>query len=480
MSTAMYTAMYTAVCAAVCAAVLLAACTSCNKEGPAQGEPEVRIRLDGERFVVPLFDDDPALGGETPLVTIVIFTDYACPPCGQSWQVMKNLVSEYGDDLRVVYRSYTVAGFAQGERAAEAAYAAAAQGKFWEMHWRLFGHAGQFDRPTLTAHAEALGLDVARFTEDLDTGAFAGKRIRHRREAKALGIRGLPVMFVNGLYLAGYQKESMWHGVIDEELAHVRQMITDGVPRAKVYETLLAEAKPRQVGKPDAPELAKELADKQAANFYPTELTPPEPDQRYQIRPDDAPAVGPDDAPVVIVEFLDFQCPYCRKAHAQEVKGLLDKHGDNVRLAVRQLPLEIHIEARGAALAALAAHRQGKFFPFHDRLLEHSGELGRNTFVEWAEALGLDKDRFLADLDDPALSAVVAEDVRLAAKVGVNGTPAYFVNGRYLSGFRKGVLTTLVEEELAEADKRIAAGTARGEVFEAIMADAIPKAAFPN
>jgi len=461
--------------------VLLMGTTSCGEAAaPSQDGAQVRVRIDGERFKVELFDDDLTLGGDKPLVTIVMFTDYACPPCGRSWGVMKNLVEDYGDDIRVVYRSFTVAGFSQGERAAEAAFAAEAQGKFWEMHWRLFKHPGRFERPELRAHAEAIGLDVSRFMEDLDTGVYTSKRIRHRRAAKTLGIEGLPVMFVNGLYLAGYQDEAMWHGVIDEELSRVKQMIANGEPRAKLYATMMESAKTRTVDRPKAPELRKELADKQASNFYPTDLTPPEADQRYKILPGDAPTKGPADAPVVIVEFVDFKCPYCRRAHAEEITALLEAQGSDVRLAVRNLPLEMHIEARGAALASLAAHRQGKFWAFHDRLLGHKGAIGRDTFVEWATEMGMDPTKFVADMDDRELSAVVAEDVRIAAKVGITGTPAFFVNGRYLSGFRKGVLTALVAEELAEANKRIEAGTPRESVYEAIMADAIPEAAFMN
>ena len=457
----------------------LSGCTSCNDADSGHDGPEVRVRIDGERFKVPLFDDDLAMGAETPLVTVVMFTDYACAPCARTWQVLKNLVEDYPEDVRIVYRSFTVAGFSQGERAAEAAYAAEAQGKFWEMHWRLFEHPGTFDRPSLRAHAEAIGLDVDKFLDDLDTGAYTARRIRHRRQAKALGIAGLPVMFVNGLYLVGYQDEEMWHGVIDEEVSKVRKMLSDGTPRAKIYETLMEGAKTRRVDRPDAPDLRKELADKQAASFYPTELTPPEPDQRYAIRPEDAPAKGPENAPVVIVEFLDFQCPFCRRAHA-EVQKLVADHRQDVRLAVKQLPLEIHIEARGAALATLAAHRQGKFWEMHDKLLTHEGELGRAVFVKWANELGLDEAQFLEDLDDSELSAAVAEDVRLAAKVGVTGTPAFFVNGRYLSGYKPGLVTSLVKEELAEVQKRVEAGTPRDQAFEAIMDDAIPEAAFPN
>ena len=98
-----------------------------------------------QRYRVPLMPDDYAKGGETPLVTVVMFTDYACPPCGKTWEVMNNLLEDYGDDLRVVYRAYTVPGFGRGEQAAEAAFSAGAQGKFWEMHARLFEHQGAFE-----------------------------------------------------------------------------------------------------------------------------------------------------------------------------------------------------------------------------------------------------------------------------------------------------------------------------------------------
>src|SRR5690606_37824148 len=105
---------------------------------PDQAQSTVDIDL--RRYVVELADSetDYALGGDQPLVTIVIWSDYACGPCGRTWAVMEHLVEDYGDDLRVVYRAGTVPGFQHAERAAEAAFAAGEQDKFWAMHERLF------------------------------------------------------------------------------------------------------------------------------------------------------------------------------------------------------------------------------------------------------------------------------------------------------------------------------------------------------
>lgn len=450
----------------------------CRTEDAAPGP---RIRIDGERHRVELFEDDQALGSAKPLVTVVVFTDYACPPCGRTWQVMDNLVEDYGDDLRVVYRAFTVPGMAKGEQAAEAAHAAGAQGKFWEMHRRLFAQAGELDRPTLRAHAEALGLDVPRFLDDLDTGAHAGARMRHRRQAKALGVTGLPASFVNGLYLPGYADEATWHGVIDEELARARELVQQGTPRADVYASFMRSASTKPVGAaPGEEALRQELASRSASTGSGKTIVAPDPKLRYAVRVGDAPASGAADAPVEIVMFFDFRCPYCRRAWQQELGVLVRSQPDGIRLGVRQLPLEIHPEARGAALALLAAGRQGKAWAMFDVLVAHEGPLGRSDFLAQATALGLDADQLGRDLDDPALAQQLAADVALADRLGVSGTPGFFVNGRYLSGFQPGVLTAMVEEEQALAKEQLDMGVPRDQVVDAIMKGAVPEAEYPN
>jgi predicted DsbA family dithiol-disulfide isomerase len=116
----------------------------------------------------------------------------------------------------------------------------------------------------------------------------------------------------------------------------------------------------------------------------------------------------------------------------------------------------------------------------HDRFYAHEGTLGRSAFVAWATELGMDGDAFLAALDDPATAKIVEEDVRIANAVGVTGTPGFFVNGRHIDGYTPGVLSGVVDEEIARAKKMIAEGTPRAEVFEKTMAEAVPESEFPN
>ncbi len=467
--------------ALACLALVLGVAAGCPADEHKDQPAKPQVRIDAQRYRVDLYDDDHVLGGDQPLVTVVIFTDYACPPCGRTWSVMDNLVEDYGTDLRVVYRAFTMPGFGRGEQAAEAVYAAGAQDKFWEMHRRLFAQGGQFDRPTLRAHAEALGLDVSRFLDDLDTGAHSGRRIRHRRQAKTLGVAGLPASFVNGMYLPGYADEATWHGVIDQEIRRARELTQQGTPRAQIYDAFMASASTRRVGAaPGEKKLREKLDAKPAASLDPTSLVAPDGNKRYAVRVGDGPATGSPTAPVEVVMFFDFRCPYCRRAWSQELGVLVRSQPDGVRLGVRQLPLPIHPTARGAALAALAADRQGRFWGMFDALVAHDGDLGRSNFVAYAEQLGLDHDRFLADLGDPALAAQIDADVALANLVGVTGTPGFFVNGRYHSGFSLGAMTGMVEEEQAAAKLLLDAGTAPAKVVDTIMRDAVPQSEFPN
>lgn len=465
----------------VLAAALVLAAAGCKQGGSGAADGS-SVRLDIERFRVELAADDHALGGDAPLVTVVVFSDYACRPCARSWKVLENVVEDYGDDVRVVFRSMTVPGFARGEQAIEAAYAAGLQGKFWDMHRRLFEASTDFTRPVLRAHAEALGLDVQRFLDDMDTGATSGRRARDKRQAKALGVLVAPAAFVNGVPVVGFKDETVWHGLLDEEIARARQMIRDGTPRAKLYEAMMQGALTRPITDPkDVEALKQRLAKQRAEDAAPKKTISPRGDQRYRIPLDDSPVRGPADAPVLIVEFLDFQCPLCRKAWSESVPKVLEKFEKDVRMAVVHLPLEIHVAARGAAEASMAAHRQGKFWAFHDRLIAHEGAMGRSTFVELARELGLDVDRFLRDLDAPETKAKIAADLDLARRLGVDATPSFFVNGRYFKGFQpQKELAAVVEAELAAAKEKIAAGTPREQVLDAVLEGAVGEEQYPN
>jgi protein-disulfide isomerase len=395
---------------------------------------------------------------------------------------MDNLVAHYREDLRAVFRAYSVPGFPHGERAIDAALAAARQGKFWEMHRRLFA-GGSLERPLLRAHAEAIGLDMARFLDDLDAGSGAAVRLRHRRQALQLGIQGLPAVFVNGMFVMGFHEEADYRALVEDEMRRARTLMRDGTPRAELYAAFMQGASLLPVKELDrAKELRKELVGRKAPDdLDPRSLVEPSPEQRYRVPVEDAPARGPADAPVLLVEFVDFQCPFCKR-FAREVLGeLLRRYPADLSLVVRHLPIAGHEAADGMARAAVAAGRQGRFWDFHDRLFALDGAIGRSAFLEIAGSLGMDEARFLADIDAPATHELVRRDLDLARRLGVTGTPSFFVNGRYVSGFR-GIdeIAALVDEELRAAKKRMRAGTPRGRVREDLMAGAVPEAEFPN
>ena len=152
------------------------------------------------------------------------------------------------------------------------------------------------------------------------------------------------------------------------------------------------------------------------------------------VNPDHDHVRGAEDAPVTLVEYGDYQCPYCGQAEVV-VRQLLDSFGDELRYVWRHLPLEdVHPNAQRAAEAAEAASAQGRFWAMHDTLLTHQDELAPRDLRRHAASVGLDVDRFVEDLRTREHAERVADDVRSADASGVTGTPTFFVNGQRHQG----------------------------------------------
>jgi protein-disulfide isomerase len=146
--------------------------------------------------------------------------------------------------------------------------------------------------------------------------------------------------------------------------------------------------------------------------------------------------IGPATAPVTLVEYGDYECPYCGAAHGS-VKQILGALGDGVRFVFRNFPLsQIHPHAFQAANAAEAAGAQGDFWGMHDLLFENQRHLDTQSLLAYARALGLDLQRFGADLTQQTYATRVREDFLSGVRSGVNGTPTFFVNGvRHNGGY---------------------------------------------
>lgn len=160
---------------------------------------------------------------------------------------------------------------------------------------------------------------------------------------------------------------------------------------------------------------------------------PPILDPPVKISIDGAPSMGPASARITLVEFSDFECPYCSKAiHA--IADVLKAYPNDVRLVYKEYPLDMHPHARLAAEAALAANAQGKFWQMHDKLFANFRNLSRDNMIEWAKELGLDTARFTADLDSGKYKAAVQKDVNEGDALGIEGTPTVYVNGQRYNG----------------------------------------------
>ena len=179
---------------------------------------------------------------------------------------------------------------------------------------------------------------------------------------------------------------------------------------------------------------------------------PPILDEAVPIPIDGAPAKGPEHAKITLVEFSDFQCPYCAAA-VHHIDEILAKHPADVRLVFKQFPLDIHSQAELAAEAALAAHAQGKFWPMHDKLYANFRAISKEKIDQIASEIGLDLVRFTMDLKSRKYKPVVEKELAEGEQAGVAGTPTLFVDGKHYNG---PVETQALEEVLQAELKTLA------------------------
>jgi protein-disulfide isomerase len=186
----------------------------------------------------------------------------------------------------------------------------------------------------------------------------------------------------------------------------------------------------------------KSLRDKAQVKVY---LTPPIVD----VSAEDAPVKGSANAPITIVEFSDFQCSYCKRV-VNILEQVLERYPDKVKLAFRDFPIvNIHPQAEKAAEAAHCAAEQGKFWEFHDLLFDKQDTIPTTNFAEHAKTLGLEVSTFQTCIDGRKYQEKVERNYAAGVKAGVSGTPAFFINGRLLSGAQPlEAFKTVIDEEL--------------------------------
>jgi protein-disulfide isomerase len=360
-------------------------------------------------------DDDPIRGPKDALVTMIIFSDYQCPFCKRVEDTLKQVAAAYPQDLRFVWKDNPLPFHPRAKPAATLArfaYKKSGDKAFWDMHDAIFDSNPKLEDDDLKGLAEKAGIKWDDVKTAIDNNKFAEKIDGSVELANDVQARGTPHFFINGVRLSGAQPLEAFKKSIDEQLAKAKALVAKGTPKAKVYDELMKDAKG------------------------------PPPPEKKEIAAADAqtPIKGSAGAKVTITIFSDFQCPFCKRVEPT-LAEIEKEYGSKVKFAWRHMPLPFHADAPLAGQAAQEAFAQkgnAGFWKMHDKLFEAQGSsedaIKRPNLEKIAQELGLNMDKFKAALDSNAHKAKLDADSKIGNDAGINGTPAFVINGYYLSG----------------------------------------------
>jgi protein-disulfide isomerase len=387
-----------------------------DRQKPAAGAPAAAAaaKPGGPRKIA-LDATMPRTGAKAAKVTIAEFSDFQCPFCKRVEPTLKEILQKYPNDVALVFINQPLPFHEHAMDAAQAFQAAHRQGKAWAMHDKMYDNNTALERPNLETYAKEVGLNVDRFKRDMDDAKVKEEIAAHQKLAGSVGANGTPTFYINGRELVGAQPFADFQKVIDEEIKKADELVKKGTPLKDVYQKLMEQA---ALAPPPAPA---------------GEGNAPDPEVKVNIKLGDAPVKGSASAKVTVIEFSDFQCPFCSRVNPT-LKQIEDEYKGKVKIAFRNLPLPFHDKAHLAAEAALAAHEQGKFWPMHDKLFANQQALDRPDLEKYAQELGLNMAKFTAALDSGKFKGKVDEDAKQGASFGATGTPTFFINGTRLVG----------------------------------------------
>jgi protein-disulfide isomerase/serine/threonine protein kinase len=389
-----------------------------------------------EESPVPVTSRDPIWGNREAPVTIVMFSDFQCPFCGRVAPTVDQLKAAYGPQkLRVVWKNQPLSFHPNAKPAAEAAQIVFSLGgstAFFKFHDQAFQNQAHLEPANYRLWALAAGVDGKAYDKALLAHAADAKLDEDQALAKKVGAQGTPAFRINGLELSGAQPLDRFKSVIDSELAKASAKIAAGTPKNKIYVAMSTE------------NFAAAPAKKTDEHEEDTTTV-------WRVPVLGSPVRGNVDAPVTIVEFADFQCPFCKRTEPTLDK-LRDTYGDKVRIVWKNSPLPFHPRAEPAAELALEARAQkgdAAFFRAHDKLFDAQPKLDDDDLVAMAGQLGLDAAKARAAIREKKHAREIDVDMDLADDIQATGTPHFFINGRRMVGaqpFEK--FQKLVDEEL--------------------------------
>ncbi|HEY4119134.1 MAG TPA: thioredoxin domain-containing protein [Byssovorax sp.] len=452
---------------AACTASVAAAVASC---GPAPAAHvaapldasidthAVAVRADAPALgPVPVTANDPQWGDADAPVTIVEFADFQCPYSRKAATTLAALREKYGPkQLRIAWKNNPLPNhdLARGaHEIAETAFELRGDKGFWRFYDAVYLTEAPF---TITLYKDAgiaagvKGDDVlaarTRTNAKIDADLELGKRI---------GVKGTPNFYINGIYLSGAQPLESFVKVIDPELEKARELLSTGAPRADLYASR-ATSNFKQ---------AAEVA------HVPKHEEPPD-TTVWRVPIGHSPTRGRASAPVTIVEFGDFQCPFCARVQPT-LDAVRNRYGDKVRFVFKDNPLPFHKSALPAALVGRAVKARGgdaAFWKFHDAVYADQQHLDAADLEDAARKAGVAGVSLKALDANVKLHDDIEDDMELAEDVTAQGTPTFFINGRKLVGAQPiDKFAVLVDEELAKVAAWKKQGNAEGAYYDAIM-----------
>lgn len=404
---------------------------------------------------IPITSADPMWGSRTAPVTIVVYSDFECPFCSRVEATLDQVRTTYGaDKVRIVWKNAPLPFHKNAKPAAEAAqgvFELAGADAFWKMHKSLFAEQKALTQGNFEKWAAAAGADLTKFKAGMASHKWLDKVEKDNAEAKAAGVSGTPASFINGVSVSGAQPFDKFKAVIDQELEKANAKLKTGVAKDKIYVTMSKE------NKKNAPPPKEDEEEKEDTSTV------------FKVPVGNSPFKGKADALVTIVEFSDFQCPFCKRVEPT-LKQIEETYGDKVRIVWKDEPLPFHPRAVPAAIFTREARAQkgdAGFWAAHAKLFDIQPKLEDADLEQAAKDLGLDAGKVMAAIKEGKHKKEVDADAELAEDLQASGTPHFFVNGRRLVGaqpFEK--FKTIIDEEVKKAQDLIAKGTPAAKVYE--------------
>lgn len=372
---------------------------------------------------VPVNSKDPVNGNHKALVTIVAFLDFQCPFCTRVNPTLKKIKEKYGKQVRIVFKQNPLPFHKQAPEAAKAALAAHRQGKFLEMHDLLFENQKRFKTEDMTElsveFAKKLKLNIKKFKKDLKSKKIKKGIAKDMALAQKVEARGTPNFFINGVNLVGAQPFSTFEVEIDKQLEIAKKIKKKKrLSGTKLYKAAVAY---------NIAQMPQTVAPKKPAAKINLKL----------LKIGKSAVLGKKKAKIMIYVFSSFECPYC-KLGAATIKQVVKDYDHRVSIVFKSFPLPFHKHAEAASIAALAAKKQGKFWEMHDLLFKNQKRFKTEDMnelvISFAKKLGLNMIKFKKHLASPKILEQVRSEAEEGKKVGVRGTPEFFINGRRLQG----------------------------------------------